>query len=161
MAMWSYLWRMAAALLLVLPLVYLATRIYAQQGWQARQGRWLKIIEVCPLNQRNQLVVAKIADQIVVLGVSDHGFQVLATLEGEIPTEFDQVGGGGLGLKLWAGIQQVWKEWWKRPKQEERENEPMAVSPASSLSAEEAIRAKIERIRKINLQQDGEGHDQS
>lgn len=73
---------MAASLLLVLAFIFLVVALIKRYGLAARlQGgaeRMLRVEERLSLGPRKQLVVVRFLNKILVLGVTDHGINVIA-----------------------------------------------------------------------------------
>lgn len=73
---------MAAALLLILGLIFLALALMKRFGLAARlQGRAsgvLKVEERVVLGPRKQLVVVRFLNKLLVLGVTDNGINLIA-----------------------------------------------------------------------------------
>lgn len=74
--------KMAAALLLILGLIFLALNLLKRYGLTARlQGRHsgiLRVEERVPLGPRKQLVVVRFLNKLLVLGVTDSGINLIA-----------------------------------------------------------------------------------
>lgn len=73
--------KMAAALMIILALIFLALALIKRYGLAARlQGRMagsLRVEERVILGPRKQLVVVRFLNKLLVLGVSDAGIQLI------------------------------------------------------------------------------------
>jgi len=74
--------KMAAALLLILGVIFLVTALLKRFGvaarLQGRSGGTLRVEERVTLGPRKQLVVVRFLNRLLVLGVSDAGINLLA-----------------------------------------------------------------------------------
>lgn len=76
----SYLWRALAVTLLLLPVIYLSTRLYARQSWRAWKGRYLEVIEVCSLGPRAQLFLVRALNRLLLVAAGEREVRVVAEL---------------------------------------------------------------------------------
>ncbi|MGI6036937.1 MAG: flagellar biosynthetic protein FliO [Limnochordia bacterium] len=70
-------------LILLIPLIYLATRLYVGQLRPGRGPGRLQVLEMFPLGTRRQLVLTKVGEQILLLGVTDHQITLLKEFSAE------------------------------------------------------------------------------
>ncbi len=74
--------KMAAALLLILGLIFLGLALMKRYGLaarlQGRSGGFLRVEERVALGPRKQLVVVRFLNKLLVLGVSDAGINLIA-----------------------------------------------------------------------------------
>ncbi len=76
---WSTLLRLGVALVVVLPLAYVAARLYSKQTI-GRVGRALHVLDVRALGPNRGIYLVEVGDRILVLGVTAHHVNVLAEL---------------------------------------------------------------------------------
>jgi flagellar protein FliO/FliZ len=85
--------KMAAALLLILGLIFLALSLLKRYGLTARlQGRHsatLRVEERVVLGPRKQLVVVRFLNKLLVLGVTDSGINLIAEHQSDHETTPD------------------------------------------------------------------------
>jgi flagellar protein FliO/FliZ len=77
----SLLWEAAKVfliLLLIIPLIYLATRFYARKGARTIDGkRRMSVAEVYSLGPRQRLVLLEVGERFLLLGVTDGAINLL------------------------------------------------------------------------------------
>ena len=62
---------------LIIPLVYISTRLFGRRYGGGLRGRNFEVVEVLSIDQQNKLVLAKIIDRFYVLSSSPQGLQII------------------------------------------------------------------------------------
>lgn len=76
---WDWI-RVLLVLLLILPLVYLATRLYARRiGGAVRTGS-MRLLETIPLGAGRSACLVEVGERLLVLGVTNHQISLLTEI---------------------------------------------------------------------------------
>ena len=83
--MGAILLRVVLSLLVVILLAFLAIKFFQRQTPLTRAGRWMRILDQVMIGQNRALLLAEIAGNIYVLGVTDHN--IIKLLEIDDPSQ--------------------------------------------------------------------------
>lgn len=78
MEQWDALVRVALALLVLIPLVYLVTRLYGRRLSMGRTGRALRLVDTVVLGPNRAVYVVEAVDRLLVLGATAQHISLLA-----------------------------------------------------------------------------------
>lgn len=110
---WAWL-KIILALLFLLPFIYISTRFYAQRVTRNWQGRYLRVIEACTLNQGSQVYLLAAVDRVLLVGVNKENISLLGQVEDpslvlELLDASGQTGRGEIAFP--PGMAAVYPEW--------------------------------------------------
>lgn len=77
---WALL-RTAVVLALLIPAIYLTTRLYARRALSARDAAWVRVIETVSIGPQQKLCIVEVAGKVLVLGVTPQHVTFLTEIE--------------------------------------------------------------------------------